>query len=329
MGFLSFLKEKKIINDEQIIEGMIYHYQSRVPLLAVLKSDGVLGNEKISALLDQSVSEQEPLYQVLLNNAAISKDKIDELMARQEEQSGSFANWLIEQGIVEMEQLKSLIQEYGSGDSPSPVEGSRTKKEKKEEDGGGINLAALESLSELGITSDEELEELKGGASEQTAEIESEPEVEKETPAMEKKSEETELSINSNGQLKVFFTDEKLQQLNNIIKKLALGMNIDSLKEMHTEIYKLLGVSKICQEKLMIKLLETWEKVITAIIEERVDFSKNNFTIVLKELKEGISLSWELKEQLIVQGNVKKFIKEGTSKERYLKNIQKALGFTK
>lgn len=309
MSFLNFLVSKKILDKKSAVEGMIYHYQQRTSLLSFIHDKGILNDEDLFSLLDKSLSMRKSFQTILEESDVLDKAKYEEILVEYHRSSKTFSDWLTGSQKISNEELSKLIEEY--------EQKGTEQEETSEVSEAPINMAALESLGELGIASDEMMEKLK--QSSETTEVDSNEELVADV------NEEEGLSIDSSGQIKMFFTDSKKSELNDMIKKLATGYDKATLENLHTDIYKLLGVSKMCQETLMIKLLESWEKLITDLIEEKVDFTIHNFSMILKEIKGAINLLWEISEQLLKHGNVKGFLAEGNSKEKYLKSIETAL----
>ncbi len=320
MGFLLYLKKNNILDDQKILDGMSYQFNHKRPLLDILKKHEKLNTEKLIELLDLANEKNKSLLQVLKESSLLTDDEIGDVLDQQVKESKGLAQWIIDQGHLSSDKMIEVIENYKSDKTPSPASEDTVREEEKAVESeastndSAFNAAALESLADLGISADELMEDTKPS---------SEPEPEDSMSTNEESSEE--LNINSDGQLKTFFTDEKKTEINGLIKKLALGFNADKVKEIHTEIYKLLGVSKMCEQKLLIKNLESQERLLEAIIAEQVDFTVHNFSSVLKEIKTAVKIAWELKDHLLIQGNVKKYLSEGSSKEEYLTNIENML----
>lgn len=316
MGFLQFLREKSLLTDDQIIDGMIYQETNKYSLITLLKSDESIKNEELISVIDYANDNELTLIESAKENKLLNEEQISNILTLQIKNSSGLAQWILNEDILSATVLEQTLEEFRKSkrklkavEFSEVTETVKVKDEKKTETNTSFNAAALESLSALGISADE-LQDDGPNDQEKTIKVANEC------------SEDQSLHINSNGQLQSFFTKEKKDDLMQIIKSLAFGLKIEKVKALHSEVNHLLGVSKMTEQVLLEKALGALDKVLQSIISEEIDYTKFNFSQVLKYIKESIIICWEIKEHFIIQGNINKYISEGESKNNYLKNIE-------
>ncbi|MFT6633540.1 MAG: hypothetical protein ACJAS4_003511, partial [Bacteriovoracaceae bacterium] len=168
-----------------------------------------------------------------------------------------------------------------------------------------ISSAALDSLRELGITEGEEFEGL-----------------ESKLAGLEFKG------IKENGYLDVFSL-ELFEKSKSNIKSLSKGFNEDTLKELSDFISNLLSASSKEGYKFSEKIYNCYQNLFVSVLEKKIDFTTINFLEFATSSKEAFNLAWELKENIIINGNEKELLNNQDWKARYLKNLKSALSITK
>ena len=356
-SILGFIQENKLISDEDMANAINVSFVKNTTIQNTILENKLLTQEKLSDLNKEITRKGISLGKALVTNNSIQSEKLNEMLKEYLETkntltvsdcitavetneidvaiSSAALDSLRELGITEGEEFEKLEAQSASVEEvPS------------EEIDVAISSAALDSLRELGITEGEEFEKLEA----QSASVEEVPSEEidvaissaaldslrelgitegEEFEGLESKLAGLEFKgIKENGYLDVFSL-ELFEKSKSNIKSLSKGFNEDTLKELSDFISNLLSASSKEGYKFSEKIYNCYQNLFVSVLEKKIDFTTINFLEFATNSKEAFNLAWELKENIIINGNEKELLNNQDWKARYLKNLKSALSITK
>lgn len=257
--FLQFLIEQKVLEKGEILSLAIDQLESMPSLLRLTLEDELLSKDQVFDVLEYSVAKKVSFHEALKIKGGLTESDLHELISRQNEGAKGFVNLMIEKGLTDSSQAKSLLNQYqewkqnhDSDMSPQAVEGKEVAPVEEEKSGGAtpISAAALESLKAVQGINDEEVAALEG----EVGVAVKEPEAESNNVMLEEYLELTSESVQS--------------ELYVLANRYRLKGKESDLQKLHEFFTKMLSLSKLNQLDLHIKILKPLEEYLSLMMND-------------------------------------------------------------
>lgn len=315
MYFAKYLVEKELVALDEVLASLGEQLDKSKSLSEIILGCGIIPKEKILDIFDYSVNSGLGLIKSLEH--FFDEETVDKIKAKQEKATVSFLSILIERGILTEKNAENIVKNFEDENKTSTLVGPSTKSAEGHEEeiendtGGKINIAALESLKELGMISPAELEELEGA-----------------TKKNIKKTNEKEESSNIFLEEYVrVFSESMRSEFQMLSNKILENNNTDQYGVILGKIYNILhtlyGSSKLGKARISQKLIGQWEDVFKKLhgLSDHNFVKPFNFKVEL--LIDSFDLLWELRKSIDESGGEKTFWKNEQNKQNYINNFKK------
>ncbi|MDD4976443.1 MAG: hypothetical protein PHY93_18945 [Bacteriovorax sp.] len=157
MYFGEFLLNKKIINEDQLLDALIFQVEHLPSFLRVLREDRIISSSEILKMIQLQLENNSDLISVLKNEQKINEIKLNELYKKQAFKRKMLGSVLVELKYVEQSIIDKMLHEFiREKDNFQKNERKLTEKlEAVKPSEIVISDAALESLRELGLSDEE------------------------------------------------------------------------------------------------------------------------------------------------------------------------------
>ena len=159
MYFGEFLIEKKLINEEQLLDALIFQLEHLPSFLRVLREEKVFSPQDLFRMIQTQLENNTDLITVIKNEKKLDDKKLDELYLKQAFKKKMLGSVLVELKFVQQADIERSLHEFlrvkdtlPKKEITNPVAASDPAPAKAAEV--EISQAALDSLRELGITAD-------------------------------------------------------------------------------------------------------------------------------------------------------------------------------
>lgn len=172
MFFGEYLVTKRIINNEQLINGIITQLSSLPPFLKVLKESKKLDDSKIADIIFEQARQKSDLISIIKEKSLLSQGEITNLLLTQGSSRTPLGKVLIDLGYTDSKSIEKNLYDYLNvkDEESSPIAAEEvaevvSKEESAPSLDNDISAAALESLKELDGIGQDELDALASGFS--------------------------------------------------------------------------------------------------------------------------------------------------------------------
>lgn len=345
--FAKFLIDKNIINQNQLIEVYVYQEKMAPGLINVISESKLLDRDELVRLVLQSAQTGEHVYNLLLeHDISIAKGVVSLV----QEQTPNFIRSIAELDICDEKKLSELYDEFQShlpfeSEEPTTPEAiEETNENMNTSDDVGLSAAALESLRELGMDT-EELENSVTHKEEVDDSVATEEEVGLSAAALESlrelgmNTEELEQSVEKKESEKKcdktlehkfaylsYFDDERKNDINKVIDSVQSEIDKDGdyqnlLSSLFKEFHLLRGAAEEDGLQLSERLIAQSERSVATVIE-----SGPNAAAAFAKLKFGfeqaLNAIWELREAIVKNGDETSFWKNEKNKKVYVDSVR-------
>jgi len=159
MYFGEFLIEKKIINEEQLLDALIFQLEHLPSFLRVLREEKIFSPEDIFRMVQAQLENNTDLITVIKNENKLDDKKLDGLYQKQALKRKMLGSVLVELKFVQQTVIEKSLHEFlrvkdtlPKKEKMNPVSASAPAPSKAAEV--EISQAALDSLRELGMAED-------------------------------------------------------------------------------------------------------------------------------------------------------------------------------
>jgi hypothetical protein len=371
MYFGKYLLDQKIITASQLIEGMATQFESQPSLLRLLSSSGYLSDEKIVNLIGETLLNHKSLVDTLVEQNVLDDEKVGALLGERSVKGVGLGQSLITLGYLNIAELDNALKAYISVNSTQEEELAPEPEPEPEPEPGpepepakvsNISAAALESMKELGLSSDlvkesidkeEEKQEPHNIQTEENVEIsnaaleslkalgisadavttENEvvtdivevPETFNKDFSLDDEIEDAMVFHGLKGEYLSLYNQKLFDDFQERIKKLVGGFDVEVLEGLHKDLSLLLGASSLAGLEYSEKILDCYCKIFEKVIDKKVDFYEFNFMAFGAMFKGAINLTWELREEIIKNSSEQGLINDKEWKEKFVKNLKKGL----
>jgi hypothetical protein len=324
MSFGQYLLNKGVVDDKQLLSATIVQIESMPSLIKVIRDESLLTDSQLVSVVEKNINEQKSFLAIILDDGLLTQDQVDQVLEKQAALGTSIAQYLINESILSMDEMQTLVGDYleNASSEVAPPNDSSGENEVEPEAESGINAAALESLKEMGMLSDDELAALESESS-------GSKEVKKEAPAQEKKEKASASHLIGNNEIAEIFNQEKFDTIVANVKGLSKGIDSSLLEEIHRDLKVILGISRMNNAKSLGDIVEHWEKVVDHMWSDKMNFSENNLLKVVSDLKKGIQFAWDIREVMNRSVEKSKLAKTSEWKEQLKDNIKIAKEYLK
>jgi Fe2+ transport system protein FeoA len=356
-SIFGFIQENKLISDEDFANAINVSSVKNTTIQNIILESKLLTQVQLSDLNQEITRKGISLGKALLINNSIESDKLNEMLKEYLEtentsnvsDSTSAAETNEPDVAISSAALDSL-KELGITDGEEfeelEAQSASVQEDPSEKTDVAISSAALDSLKELGITDGEEFEELEAQSASVQEDPSEKPDVAissaaldslkelgitdgEEFEALESKVVGLEFEgVKEEGYLDIF-TSDLFEKSKSNIKSLSKGFDEDTLKELSHSISNLLSASSREGYKFSEKLYNCYQHLFFSVLEKKVDFTNINFLEFATNSKEAFNFAWELKENIIANGNEIELLNNQDWKARYLKNLKCALSIAR
>lgn len=366
MSFGKFLIDKGYIKEDELLSATCIQLESYPSFLSVLRTQAKLNSTQLVQLLEENINDSKPMNSILVDTFNWTTEQVDEVLSLQSSSGKSISQCLVELKIIDMIEIAEYLKAYVANPPVLEVvqevvvkeeEIEEIKKVIKEEvikeevtpkpvaevavsakpaaDAEVSNSAALDSLRELGIMSEEEINALSNDKPKEEPEAESVPEAEKKSAVIseatntESCSSEGELTFSGiNNEFSNLFDEnlmEKMKTQVRALKYLGEGEGKEEANAIFHELHLILGASKLAGLNLAEELIVCWESAFEGFA---LNGLPKDFKSSAEKVEDAVDLAWEIRNESEKSSGESALVSISGWQERYDSNIKigKGLG---
>lgn len=350
-----YLVDKDYVSQTDVLDALNKEMTSQPSVVQIIRELSLLSDDELIDIAAESSTQKLSILNLIKNKKMLSDDQINTIVSEKLKKGRSLLQILVNDGKLEADKAVSIIREYenlATLDNSSNVDTDETKEIEEvqiassepeaitDDDDGEpeVSLAALESLKELGIATEEQLKMLEDNLEKENKSEASSEEKKNDLNEMEAQVEEVSKEVEILSQniqeaptsafLKEYFNqydDFTYDELMAISKSLINGLDKSKISEAHSYFTELSGAAKLSKLKYSIKLFQGWIKLCEAILEDRIDFAKVNFMKISGTFKKSIKVSKEMRDLLESGKEESDFFNNLDSKKSYLELMKSLL----
>jgi len=283
MFFGEYLVIKKAINEEQLLDALIYQVEHLPSFIRVLKDEKLFSSADMFRMIKIQLETNSDLIGVLRDENKINEEQLHSLFVKQANKRIMIGQVLVELKILEQSKVEKLLYDFIK-------DKEHLKSIQKEKDLASVekvsavvevNDAALESLRELGIL----YEDVKS------------------TSAVINKAEDyvaTESNVFVDEFLNVFNSKMK-NKFTKVVEMIHKESSADTaisnyFSSLYRDLHIIRGAAQVAELAFLESFLAEWEKVIESKLTEKDDKIREWCQSGVPALEKGLEHLWQMRE---------------------------------